>query len=55
MVSLSARVSELDLDDFAGQLTQTLAPNISWQTYRARLADMGDRQALHYRRQLSNH
>ena len=46
MVMLSTQVSELDLDNFEGQLTQTVVlPNISWKTYRAMLADMGDRRA----------
>ncbi len=43
MVMLSAEVSELDLDDFEGQLTQVVVlSNISWKTYQAVLADMGD-------------
>ena len=46
MVMLRTRVSELDLDSFEGQLTQTVVlSNISWQTYRAMLADMGDHRA----------
>lgn len=47
MVMLSAPVSELALEDFEGQFTQMIAlPNISWSTYRAMLADMGDHRAL---------
>lgn len=46
MVMLSAEVSELDLDDFDGQLTQMVVlSNISWPTYQAMLADMGDHRA----------
>ena len=43
MVMISTQVSELDLDNFEGQLTQTvILPNISWRTYKALLADIGD-------------
>lgn len=46
MVMLSGQVSELDLDDFDGQLTQAIVlSDISWKTYRAMLADMGDHRA----------
>jgi Uma2 family endonuclease len=46
MVTLSAQVSELDLDDFDGQLTQAIVlSNIRWSTYRAILEDMGDHRA----------
>lgn len=46
MVMISTQVSELALDNFDGQLTQTIVlPNISWQTYQAMLADMGDHRA----------
>ncbi len=46
MVSISTQVSELDLDNFEGQLTQTVVlSGISWRTYRAMLADMGDRRS----------
>lgn len=46
MVMLSTQVSELDLDDFDGQLTQLVVlPNISWKTYQAMLADMGEHRA----------
>ena len=46
MVMISTQVSELDLDNFEGQLTQLIVlPNISWSTYRAMLADMGDHRA----------
>ncbi|MGI8936227.1 MAG: Uma2 family endonuclease [Phormidesmis sp.] len=46
MVMLSTQVSELDLDNFDGQLTQTVVlSHISWQTYQAMLADMGDHRA----------
>ncbi|MEM9006719.1 MAG: Uma2 family endonuclease [Cyanobacteria bacterium P01_F01_bin.86] len=43
MVMISAQVSELDLDNFDGHLTQTIVlPGISWPTYQAILADMGN-------------
>ena len=46
MVMISTQVSELDLGNFEGQLTQLVVlPNISWSTYRAMLADMGDHRA----------
>ncbi|WP_121969285.1 Uma2 family endonuclease [Leptolyngbya sp. BC1307] len=46
MVMLSTQASELDLDNFDGQLTQTVVlSHISWQTYQAVLADMGDHRA----------
>ncbi len=46
MVMISTKVSELDLDNFDGQLTQTVVlSSISWQTYRAMLTDMGDHRA----------
>ena len=44
---ISTQVSELDLDNLEGQLTQlVILPNISWQTYRAMLTDMGDHRAM---------
>lgn len=43
---ISTQVSELDLDNLEGQLTQLVVlPNISWQTYRAMLTDMGDHRS----------
>jgi Uma2 family endonuclease len=43
---ISTKMSELDLDDFEGQLTQTIIlSNISWQTYQAMLTEMGDHRA----------
>jgi Uma2 family endonuclease len=46
MVTLSTQISELDLENFDGQLTQTIVlPSISWSTYQAMLADMGDHRA----------
>lgn len=43
MMTLSTQLSELELDSFEGQLTQMVVlPNISWKTYQAMLADMGD-------------
>ena len=45
-MTISTKVSEFDLDDIDGQLTQTVVlSNISWRTYRAMLADMGDHRA----------
>lgn len=42
----SAQISELDLENHEGQLTQLVVlPNISWQTYRAMLGDMGDHRS----------
>lgn len=46
MVMIATQVSELDLDSFEGQLTQTIRlSSVSWQTYRALLVDMGDHRA----------
>lgn len=46
MVMISTQISELDLDHLEGQLTQLVVlPNISWQTYRAMLVDMGDHRS----------
>ena len=43
---IATQVSELDLDSFEGQLTHTIRlANVSWQTYRALLVDMGDHRA----------
>ena len=43
---ISTKISELDLENFEGQFTQTIIlSNISWQTYQAMLADMGDHRA----------
>jgi hypothetical protein len=41
MVMISTQVSELELEDFQGKITQNVVlPNVSWQTYKALLADM---------------
>ncbi|MGK7891929.1 MAG: Uma2 family endonuclease [Leptolyngbyaceae cyanobacterium] len=46
MVFAPSSISELELDTIEGQLTQTVVlPNISWQTYQAILADMGDHRS----------
>ena len=46
MVILSKQVSELDLNDSEGQLTQVVClPNINWSTYQAMLRDMGEHRA----------
>lgn len=43
---LSKQVSELDLHDFEGQLTQTVClPGISWQTFQTMLHEMGAHRA----------
>lgn len=45
-MSISTRVSELELDTTSGQLTQTVTlTRISWPTYRAILTDMGEHRA----------
>ena len=46
MVMNSTQVSELELEDFQGKVTQNIVlSNVSWQTYKALLADMGDHRA----------
>ncbi|MEB3230582.1 MAG: Uma2 family endonuclease [Leptolyngbyaceae bacterium] len=46
MVFAPSQISELELDTTEGQLTQTVVlSNISWQTYQAILADMGDHRS----------
>ncbi|NEQ54812.1 MAG: Uma2 family endonuclease, partial [Leptolyngbya sp. SIO3F4] len=46
MVMISTQVSELDLENVEGQLTQLVVlPNITWKTYRAILVDMGDHRS----------
>lgn len=46
MVMNSTQVSELELEDFQGKVTQNVVlTNVSWQTYKALLADMGDHRA----------
>ena len=46
MVFLPSQISELEVDNLEGQLTQTVVlSNISWQTYQAMLADMGDHRS----------
>ncbi|MGB7416501.1 MAG: Uma2 family endonuclease [Thermosynechococcaceae cyanobacterium] len=43
---LSTQVSELEIGNFDGQLTQTVVlSNISWHTYQAMLSDMGDHRS----------
>ncbi len=47
MVAISTQISELDINNFEGQLTQTIIlSNISWQTYQAILADLGNHRAM---------
>lgn len=46
MVMISTQVSELELEDFQGKVTQNIVlSNVSWQTYKALLTDMGDHRA----------
>ncbi|HEY9822237.1 MAG TPA: Uma2 family endonuclease [Candidatus Sericytochromatia bacterium] len=46
MVMISTQVSELELEDFQGKVTQNIVlSNVTWQTYKALLADMGDHRA----------
>ena len=46
MVMISTQVSELEFDEFAGQITQTIVlPNISWKTYNQLITDMGDNRS----------
>ena len=46
MVIIPTQFNELDLENLEGQLTQLVVlPNISWQTYRAMLTDMGDHRS----------
>lgn len=46
MVALSTKIDELKLDDFDGEITQTIRLfNISWQTYKSILSDMGDHRS----------
>jgi Uma2 family endonuclease len=46
MVIISTQVSELELEDFQGKVTQNIVlTNVSWQTYKALLTDMGDHRA----------
>ncbi len=47
MVAISTKIGELDLGEFQGEITQTtVLSNISWQTYRAILSDLGDRRSV---------
>lgn len=46
MIALSTKINELVLDDFDGEITQTIRLfNISWQTYQSILSDMGDHRS----------
>lgn len=43
MVQISTQVNELEIDDFQGKVTQNIVLSpVSWQTFKALLADMGD-------------
>lgn len=46
MVATPASIDDLQVDDLEGKVTQRVVlENISWQTYQAMLADMGDHRA----------
>jgi Uma2 family endonuclease len=46
MVATPASVDDLQVDDLQGKVTQWIVlRNVSWQTYQALLADMGDHRA----------
>lgn len=46
MVTTPASIDDLQVDDLQGNVTQKVVlKNISWQTYQALLADMGDHRA----------
>lgn len=46
MVATPASIDDLHVDDLEGKVTQRVVlENISWQTYQAMLADMGDHRA----------
>jgi len=43
---ISTQVNELEIDDFQGNVTQNVVlSNVSWQTFKALLAEMGDHRA----------
>jgi Uma2 family endonuclease len=47
VVAILTKIGELDLGEFQGEITQTtVLSNISWQTYRAILSDLGDRRSV---------
>lgn len=46
MVATPASIDDLQVDDLQGKVTQRIVlENVSWQTYQALLADMGDHRA----------
>lgn len=46
MVQISTQVNELEIDDFQGKVTQNIVlSGVSWQTFKALLADMGDHRS----------
>lgn len=46
MATIPTRSDELEIDDFDGELTQTVClSNIGWQTYKTMLNDMGDHRS----------
>lgn len=43
---IATQISELEIENFQGKVTQNvLLPNVSWQTYRALLTDIGNHRA----------
>lgn len=46
MVATATSIDDLHIDDLQGKVTQKIVlQNVSWQTYQALLADMGDHRA----------
>ncbi|MFB2894718.1 Uma2 family endonuclease [Aerosakkonemataceae cyanobacterium BLCC-F50] len=46
MVQISTQVNELEIDDFQGKVTQNIVlSQVSWQTFKALLADMGNHRS----------
>lgn len=45
-MQISTQVSELEIDDFQGKVTQNIVlSQVSWQTFKALLADMGNHRS----------
>ena len=46
MVQISTQLNELEIDDFQGKVTQNIVlSQVSWQTFKALLADMGNHRS----------
>lgn len=46
MVQISTQVNELEINDFQGKVTQNIVlSQVSWQTFKALLADMGNHRS----------